>query len=1019
MMSKKKIIYGIYGVLFGVFILIGTYAWLTWKSKETALVLTIGNINNIQITLKPYVIDDELLPVLSYESGVSTNVDVVNNSSVKKKFRLYYKINDIAEELIDEAFKYTITRSVDSGNTYEVYKEGNFVGTASNSNLEILEETIVKNDNYKYKVYLWLDGDGNSQGNVQGKVFSGELRAEFLEDPKDIMIDLPDGMIPITFDTSNNSTVVKTVYSSRIEDLSGNGTISKINGAMYDENGLVFDGVDDSVLLPEYSLSTMNNGFTFEVMIDANSVTTTDTSEEMYLIGNCEVGGSALLIKNGVFRMYVYDETNSKYVIASSSKILVPNKKYLLTGIFDGENIKIYINGKLVTTTVFSGTMKDTSSSTHFFLGCNPKGSNCDNSYYNGVMYEARMYDRALTDKEVSDNYNGNITSSNLLFSFDFKNKNTWYDYSNKEWANAVLVKNNSTTTKAFDLSNNNTDNTINGATYSDGGLLFDGVDDSVLLPEYTLSSMSNGFTFEVLINVNEAMANNTTGEVYLLGNCEGGGAGLVLINKAVARMYVYNATSSKYFNVTASKSLEVDKDYLLTGVFDGQNIKLYIDGKLVATKAFSGTMKDTNSSTHFFLGCNPKGTDCQNSYYNGIMYEARMYDRALTDKEVSNNYNGNITTSNLLFSFDFKDSSREEYKNNKGVIIPENDILAYYVYVPRYEYKIWETGKSATGKEQEIEINLQNKYDNKSNGTQVGEYLTHPAFTFGDTELNGIWVGKFETTGTVDSPTIKPNVTSLRNQNVATQFQTSLKFSGGTLSDSNVTFTGNDIYGLNNKTDSHMMKNSEWGAAAYLSHSKYGINKEIRINNYWDSSGNFLTGCGASTADESKSSTCGIVYGNALEYPQSTTGNILGIFDMSGGANEYVMSVFANSDGELWSGASTTRNSGFTGLVGTSGDLYTGINFPDNKYYDIYKASSGTSISILTACNGNICYGHSLSETYNWYKDNISFIRADYPWLPRSGYADRDASAGIFSTNFIDGGTYSYVGFRSVITSN
>ena len=49
MMSKKKIMYGFYGVLFGVFILIGTYAWLTWKSKETALVLTIGNINKEKI----------------------------------------------------------------------------------------------------------------------------------------------------------------------------------------------------------------------------------------------------------------------------------------------------------------------------------------------------------------------------------------------------------------------------------------------------------------------------------------------------------------------------------------------------------------------------------------------------------------------------------------------------------------------------------------------------------------------------------------------------------------------------------------------------------------------------------------------------------------------------------------------------------------------------------------------------------------------------------------------------------
>ena len=966
MMSKKKIMYGIYGVLFGVFILIGTYAWLTWKSKETALVLTIGNINNIQITLKPYVIDDELLPVLSYESGVSTNVDVVNNSSVKKKFRLYYKINDIAEELIDEAFKYTITRSVDSGNTYEVYKEGNFVGTTSNSNLEILEETIVKNDNYKYKVYLWLDGDGNSQGNVQGKVFSGELRAEFLEDPKDIMIDLSDGMIPITFDTSNNSTVVKTVYSSRIEDLSGNGTISKINGAVYNENGLVFDGVDDSVLLPEYSLSSMSNGFTFEVMINANSVTS--TSGEIYLIGNCEVGGAAIGIYQGKFGMYVYDEVNSTYVGTRSPDALIPNRKYLLTGVFDGKSVKIYIDGKLITTTEFSGTVKEPKKNTHFFLGCNPQSDYCQVSYYNGVMYEVRMYDRALTDKEVSDNYNGNITSSNLLFNFDFKNKNTWYDYSNKEWANAVLVKNNSTTIKAFDLSNNNTDNTINGATYSDGGLLFDGTDDSILLPEYSLSSMSNGFTFEVLINASAI----TDTSMHILGNYEAGGSTIGIFAKQF-RMYVYDETSSTGVYARSPETLEQNTLYLLTGVFDGKNIKIYIDGKLVATKAFSGTMKDTSSSTHFFLGCNPKADYCQNSYYNGLIYEARMYDRALTDKEVSNNYNGNITNSNLLFSFDFKDGSREEYKNNKGVIIPEDDILAYYVYVPRYEYKIWEIGTSATGKEQEIEINLQNKYDNKSSGTQIGEYLTHPAFTFGDTELNGIWVGKFETTGTADSPTVKPNVASLRSQSTLEQFSTSQKFSS-------------DTYGISSTSDSHMMKNSEWGAAAYLSHSKYGINSEIRLNN----NSNFITGCGANTANASSSTNCEIVYGSVSEYPQSTTGNILGIFDMSGGSWERVMGNYNDTIG----------SSGFSAM-------------PDSKYYDKY-----TTTDMLTACSGGICYGQSLSETNNWYSDTNVFVSSNSSWLLRGGRYIIDVGAGAFGYGDTSGGAVSYYGFRMVMVN-
>ena len=45
------------------------------------------------------------------------------------------------------------------------------------------------------------------------------------------------------------------------------------------------------------------------------------------------------------------------------------------------------------------------------------------------------------------------------------------------------------------------------------------------------------------------------------------------------------------------------------------------------------------------------------------------------------------------------------------------------------------------------------------------------------------------------------------------------------------------NIYGLSATTDTHMIKNMEWGAVAYLSHSKYGTCtggtcKEVNINN-------------------------------------------------------------------------------------------------------------------------------------------------------------------------------------------
>ena len=376
--------------------------------------------------------------------------------------------------------------------------------------------------------------------------------------------------------------------------------------------------------------------------------------------------------------------------------------------------------------------------------------------------------------------------------------------------------------------------------------------------------------------------------------------------------------------------------------------------------------------------------------------------------------------------------NSRANYLNTTGVTVNEDDILAYYVWIPRYKYKIWSVdNNNKKGKEQEIQIVFENKSDSKTLGTQIGEYRTHPAFTFGNTELNGIWVGKFETTGTAGTPTIKPNLQSLRSQNnISTQFATSQKL-------------GTSTYGSTSKVDSHMMKNSEWGAVAYLSHSKYGVNREVYINNssqyYTGRSGGNVGGSTAiNTVYTDRTETTQYVGsgfytwdGYLLEYNTnnkttthdiskvaSTTGNITGVYDMSGSVFESVMGVFANSDGILWSGYSTTYNSGFTGLVGTNGDSYTGVDFPDSKYYDVYKAANGTSINALTACDGGICYGHALSEVNNWYGDTAYFVNAGIPWFSRGGISiNKDAKAGAFYFSNGYGNADDRVGFRSVVS--
>ncbi len=325
--------------------------------------------------------------------------------------------------------------------------------------------------------------------------------------------------------------------------------------------------------------------------------------------------------------------------------------------------------------------------------------------------------------------------------------------------------------------------------------------------------------------------------------------------------------------------------------------------------------------------------------------------------------------------------SVTSEYRNaTVGTEIPESAINAYFVWIPRYEYQYTNLGTSYAGgsKTQPGQINI--NFIATSKTSPSTNYKIHPAFTFGTTQLAGIWVGKFETTGNATTPTIKPNLSSLREQNISTQFATARKFSA----------SGNS-YGISTSADAHMMKNSEWGVVAYLSQSKYGkygnssytgANKEV----YQNRSDSFITGC---SIGASGSSGCVYTYEKSIEGTgASTTGTIYGVYDMSGGASEHVMGVYSNTIGKA----------GFSSL-------------PATKYYDNYATTDKT-----TACNSGICYGHALSETSGWYSDTAGFVDSSYPWFSRGGSITLPAYAGVFSTSSSFGSARSNGSFRVVM---
>ena len=351
--------------------------------------------------------------------------------------------------------------------------------------------------------------------------------------------------------------------------------------------------------------------------------------------------------------------------------------------------------------------------------------------------------------------------------------------------------------------------------------------------------------------------------------------------------------------------------------------------------------------------------------------------------------------------------SSRDNYMNaDEGTTITEDDVLAYYVWIPRYKYQLFNVNSEKMDPIL-IDVKFESKTTAKSTGSSNGEYLTHPAFTFGTTELDGIWVGKFETSGTADNPTIKAGLDSLVNQNVSTQFATSQKFASGT---TYLTQTGVS------KVDAHMMKNTEWGAVAYLKQSKYGLGlTDIGNNAYRSNDGTFKAGCGPASETDltSYAETC-TPYTSTAGVKSSTTGNIYGVYDMAGGANEYVMGVIQDNTNTStpMSGYETSYNSGFTGKVYASGN-YTGTAFPSSKYYDLY--AFGTTYNDSSAYARRIL-GDATSETRSWYTDQMIFAYNENPWFGRGGYAFNGSRAGVFSAYRNDGSGDGFISFRSVL---
>ena len=503
----------------------------------------------------------------------------------------------------------------------------------------------------------------------------------------------------------------------------------------------------------------------------------------------------------------------------------------------------------------------------------------------------------------------------------------------------------------------------------------------------------------------------------------------------------------------------------------------LIIGGSAYTSYAIFTTKVEGESSIKVGVGCNTFDVDLISTSLGEDSSNAN--EPVLLDNMIPVVYDGcsnwlKADTSKNWYNYDKKtwanavtvsEESREEYLNAEpGTVIEMSDINTMWVWIPRYKYTIFNANMSGSEvtEEQEIEIFFEDGISstgtvscvdsiNNSEGTSevctdstYGEVTnnsstyTHPAFTFGDEELTGFWFGKFE--NSIDSNNniiIKPDALSWNNHTISTAFEYSRKME-----------LQNNIYGFSstataynatgeltndtNNFDTHMIKNMEWGAVAYLTQSKYGrctdgVCSEIYVNNsgrqdendselwydnYTGRSGGAVGGSVDTKAYGTYSYDDYIINvdntkGNraqSLGIGASTTGNIYGIYDMSGGLRERVMGNMVDVNGSF-----NARKSG----------TWNGTLTPYSKYYDCY--SYGETYDDTTAFKrGKL--GDATKEilkavrvTGGWYSDHSWFPHSGDSWL-RRGNNFSQINTGVFAFDRHHGGNRFDCGSRAIL---
>ncbi|MBI3051823.1 hypothetical protein HYY74_05195 [Candidatus Woesearchaeota archaeon] len=249
-----------------------------------------------------------------------------------------------------------------------------------------------------------------------------------------VTIDDPSLVLALDF---NNNTNDRSRYGNNGNDVNGANCLNTIRGRF--GTACSYNGLTTYVNISNPRMFDFNGKFTVQAWVNLTSYSTGILSAIVGHEATQTCGGSnngwALVIGTGG-KAGLSINNGSTYSGATGTTSLNNNTWYQITGVFDGVDALIYVNGVLETNASIGG-VGIPGSCTPLWVGAEKVGT--QDRYFNGTIDEVRIWNRSLSYSEINASYTAELGRFFANQTFQKDGNYSYYAYANDTAGNKVF----------------------------------------------------------------------------------------------------------------------------------------------------------------------------------------------------------------------------------------------------------------------------------------------------------------------------------------------------------------------------------------------------------------------------------------------------------------------------------------------------------------------------------------------------------------------------------------------------